>query len=273
MESRPSLGMRPFIALITDYGVKDPYVAQIKAVILRYRDDTVIIDVTHEVEAFNELEAAFLLKTYVGHMPPGTIHLCVIDPGVGAGRRGIILSTRRGDIFIGPDTGFMVPAAEELRLDKAYIIDESKLPPRRSETFHGRDVFAHVAGLLVSGRSPEDIGIETENYSSISIPQPEIIGKRVEAIVMHVDRFGNLVTNLSPSMLERVGGLGDSFRVRYHSGEVSCRWVKAYGMVGVGEPLLVEGGTGYIEFSVNRGDAAKLTGLKPGDRIVIESES
>ncbi len=262
--------MRPIIALITDYGTKDPYVAQIKAVILRYRDDAVIIDVTHDVETFNELEAAFLLKTYVKHMPPGTIHVCVIDPGVGTERKGIIIATDRGDVFIGPDTGFMTPAAKELGIKKTYIIDESRLPSRTSETFHGRDVFAHVAGQIAQGVSLEKIGIETQNYQTITLPAPKITDNEIKAIIMHADNFGNLITNITPKELEKIGRLGSSFLVKHRLGEVLCKWVKSYGWVKEGEYLLVEGGTGYIELSINKGNAARITGLGVGDTITIQ---
>ncbi len=262
--------MRPIIALITDYGTKDPYVAQIKAVILRYRDDAAIIDVTHEVESFNELEAAFLMKTYVEHMPPGTIHVCVIDPGVGAGRKGIIIATERGDMFIGPDTGFMIPAARKLGIKKIYVIDESRLPPRTSETFHGRDVFAHVAGRLARGEPPEKVGKETLDYKVLDIPSPTVTDGKIEGRIMHVDKFGNLITNIMPDELESIGKLNGEFVVKYRGGEISCRWVKSYGWVKEGEYLLVEGGTGYIELSINRGNAAEKTGLKVGDKLTIQ---
>ena len=116
--------MRPVIALLTDFGLRDPYVAQVKAVILSYCRDAAIIDVTHDVSAFNELQAAFILKVNAPYMPPGTIHVSVIDPGVGSKRRSIIIESRRGDIFIGPDTGFMIPAAEELGINAVYVIDD-----------------------------------------------------------------------------------------------------------------------------------------------------
>lgn len=263
MSSRP----RPVISLLTDFGLRDPYVAQVKAVILSYCRDAVIVDLTHEVQAFNELQAAFILEVSAPHMPEKTIHLCVIDPGVGTRRRGIILETRRGDMFIGPDTGFMAPAAEELGIKAAYVIDESRLPPRKSETFHARDVFAHVAGRLALGARPNDLGEKAESYSRTILPEPRLSADGVEAMIMHVDRFGNLITNLKPKHLS--SELGESFLIELPSGELRCRFVKSYGHVPEGSPLLTVGGTGYIELSVNRGSAAERFRLKPGDRISI----
>ena len=259
--------LRPVISLLTDFGLGDPYVAQVKAVILSYCRDAAIIDLTHEVQAFNELQAAFILKVSAPHMPEGTIHLCVIDPGVGTRRRGIILETARGDVFIGPDTGFMAPAAEELGVKAAYVIDESKLPARRSETFHARDVFAHVAGRLALGAGPRELGERAESYSRMVLPEPRPTAEGVEAMIMHVDRFGNLITNLKPENLS--SELGEELLIELPSGKLRCRLVKSYGHVPEGSPLLTVGGTGYVELSVNRGSAAERFRLKPGDRILV----
>jgi len=260
--------MKPVISLLTDYGLKDPYVAQIKAVILSYVRDTAIIDLTHEVSAFNEIQAAFILKISAPHMPRGTIHVCVVDPGVGSERRSIVIETRRGDLFIGPDTGFMVPAAEELRIKSVYMIDESKLPPRKCETFHGRDVFAHVAGMLATGRSLSEIGMKTSEYVKLKLPEPKFSESKIEAKVMHVDRFGNVITNIpSEKFFARHG---EEVMVIAADEQVKCRYVKAYAYAPMGNPLITDGGTGYIEFSINRGNAASRFGISPGDKIVFQ---
>jgi len=259
--------LKPVVSLLTDFGLKDPYVAQVKAVILSYCRDAAIIDLTHEVMAFNETQAAFILKVSAPHMPAGTIHLCVVDPGVGTERRGLILETGRGDVFIGPDTGIMAPAAEELGVKAAYVIDESKLPPRRVETFHARDVFAHVAGKLASGEKPSGLGERAETYTKFSLPEPLVRPDVVEATIMHVDRFGNLITNLKPQHLSTE--LGRELFVKLPEEELRCRFVKSYGHVPAGSALLTVGGAGYIELSVNRGNAAERFGLKPGDKLLI----
>ena len=261
---------RPVISLLTDYGLRDPYVAEVKAVILSYCRDAVIIDASHEVSAFNELEAAFLLTTYVKYMPEGTIHICIVDPGVGAGRRGIVVETMRGDLFIGPDTGFMIPAAELLGIRHVYEIDESKLPSRPSETFHGRDVFAHVAGRLAAGVKVRDIGAEIDDYARMRLPEPVVGENWIDATIMYVDGFGNLITNLRPELLSN-RMRSDELLIEFKDRIIRCRFVKAYGLVEVGEPLLTVGGSGFIELAVNRGSAAKTFGLSAGDVIRIRS--
>ncbi len=259
---------KPIIALITDYGLRDTYVAQVKAVILSYRRDVVLVDVTHEVEPFNEVEAAFLITTYVPYMPPGTIHVCVIDPGVGGTRKPIIIHTVKGDIFIGPDTGLMIPAAERLGIINVYEIDESRFPRRFSETFHGRDIFAHAAGKLITGASLDEIGKQLLEYNRLTLPKPVKIGEYIEATILHVDRFGNIITNLKPEDLNIE--FGELVEISTPSSNViTCRFVESYSRVGVGDYLATIGGSGYIELSINRGNAAERLRIKSGDKLRV----
>lgn len=260
-------GEPPVVAIITDYGLKDTYVAQVKGVILSYRRDAVIIDVTHEVEPFNELEAAFLMTTYVPYMPPGTIHICVVDPKVGGERKPVFITTARGDIFIGPDTGFMAPSAEMLGVLKVYEIDELKLPKRFSETFHGRDIFAHVAGRLISGAGPDELGRPAAGYRRIEIPRPEVEGDTIKSTVLHVDRFGNIITNVRFDQLHIP--LGHPIEVSTGRETVRCVLQRSYSYVERGGLLATIGGTGYLEISVNMGNASERLGVKPGDRLEI----
>ncbi len=259
--------MRSVVSILTDFGTKDPYVAEIKAVILSYRRDAVIIDLTHEISAFNELEAAFILKISAPYMPDGTIHICVVDPGVGSERRSIAIKTQRGDVFIGPDTGIMIPAAEQLGIEFVYFLDVTRLPPRKSETFHGRDVFAHAAGMLAAGKALDEIGVKTSNYAKLDLPKPRPLKGGIEATVMHIDRFGNLITNVAPEKF--FAKHGSEVLVKIRDEEFKCRYVKSYAYVPVGSPLLTEGGTGYVELSINRGNAASRFDLKPGDKIIL----
>ncbi|MEM3544318.1 MAG: SAM-dependent chlorinase/fluorinase [Nitrososphaerota archaeon] len=259
---------RRLVAFMTDYGLRDTYVAQVKAVILSYRIDTVIIDVTHEVEPFNELEAAFLLTTYVQYMPPGTIHLCIIDPYVGGMRKPIIIQTSRGDLFVGPDTGVMIPAAEQLGIVSAYEIDESNLPRRTGETFHGRDVFAHVVGMIVSDVPLSRLGRELVEYRKFTLPNPVKREDYIEATVLHVDRFGNIITNLKPLDIGIV--FTDIIEISTFTGlAVNCPFVKTYSEVVEGSFLTTIGGSGYIEISRNMGSANEELRLRAGDKIKV----
>ncbi|MCS7125641.1 MAG: SAM-dependent chlorinase/fluorinase [Aigarchaeota archaeon] len=261
------MSSQSIIALITDYGIRDTYVAQVKGVILSYRRDVVIIDVTHEVEPFNEVEAAFLLTTYVPYMPPKTIHLCIVDPKVGGERRPIVIETNRGDYFIGPDTGFMIPAAEILGIVNVYEIDESKLGRRFSETFHGRDVFAHIVGKLSTGVDLDEIGKPISDYKRVEIPKPVFKEDIIESTVLHVDRYGNVITNLKFGEFEI--SFGDILELHILNEVVRCPLVQYYSKVDEGSFLTTVGGSGYIEVSINKGNASQRLGLKPGDKLRI----
>ncbi|MEM3056432.1 MAG: SAM-dependent chlorinase/fluorinase, partial [Candidatus Bathyarchaeia archaeon] len=141
----------PIITLLTDYGLRDSYVAEVKGAILKIAPDATIIDITHEVGKFDIEEGAFHLARCVSYFPNGTIHVGVVDPGVGGGRRSIIIKAR-GAYFVGPDNGVLAPAAERLGVEEVYEIREERLPVRRvSYVFDGRDVFAPVAAYLAKG--------------------------------------------------------------------------------------------------------------------------
>ncbi len=255
---------KPIIALMTDYGYRDTYVSELKAVILRHRRDVQLVDITHEVESFNEFEAAFLLKEAAKSFPENTIFICVIDPKVGTERRGIIFITKRGNIFIGPDTGIMYPAASAEEIIESWWIDSSKLPARFSETFHGRDVFAEIAGRIVKGEDMESFARRTFEYAKIEIPKPEYDGNEVRAVVLRVDKFGNIITNIHHSEISMKHGRA---KILIRGRGITAPFVPSYGHVERGKPALVIGGTGYLELAVNMGSAARKYRVKAGDKI------
>jgi len=259
----------PIIALITDYGTVDSYVSEVKAVILRYRRDVQLVDITHEVEAFNEMEAAFVLRCASKTFPPGTIFLAVVDPGVGSGRQAIMVDTLSEKKFIGPDNGLMYPAAEAETIEKVYRIDYGMLGASTSGTFHGRDVFAVLVGLIISGRDLKGVLVPTSEYRRLRLPEPVWGEGEIRSSILHIDRFGNAVTNIGPKYLPPDIS---SFEIVFQDGrrlsDVPLK--ESYAGVDPGKPLLVFGGTGFLELSVNRGNASKFYNLKAGDRIVLK---
>ncbi|MEM0349154.1 MAG: SAM-dependent chlorinase/fluorinase [Candidatus Caldarchaeum sp.] len=256
---------KPIIALLTDFGDVDTYVAEVKATILKEAPDAVLVDITHQVPPQNILQGAFLLMLAAKTFPSNTIFVAVIDPGVGGERAALIVKTMSGKIFIGPDNGLLYPAASREKITQVMRI-KSELIPNVSHTFHGRDVFAHVAGLIAAGK---DIAYLTEPRGSmveLRIPKPVMGDDRVNAVVLHADRFGNVITCVE-------GGLPSDWRKA--EVYVNDEW-KTVAMVGrfyseteKGEPILLVGGTGYLELSVNRGNAAATYGIKPGDKIFL----
>lgn len=260
----------PIITLLTDYGLRDSYVAEVKGMILKIAPEATIIDITHEVGKFDIEEGAFHLARCVNYFPDGTIHVGVVDPGVGGGRRSIIIKAR-GAYFVGPDNGLLAPAAEKLGVEKIYEIREDKLPVRRvSYVFDGRDVFAPVAAYLAKGLPPAELGIETSSYVRLAQYQPRMVGRDIEATVIHVDGFGNLVTNLTYNLLEDIGVReGCIFRVNLRGRELEIPYVRSFSSVRVGELLALVAGGGYLEISVNQGSAKERLGISRGERLIL----
>jgi S-adenosylmethionine hydrolase len=260
--------VRPLITLTTDFGLKDPYVAEMKAVILRTCPEATIVDVSNEVEKFNIRMGAFILAAAAPYFPVGTVHVAVVDPGVGTERRGICIETDRA-CYVGPDNGLLVLAAQGQQIKHVYEIkNKTLMMPEVSNTFHGRDVFASVAGHLANGLSPSSFGPEI-----VKFVVPEFAGavRRKGAIVgevIHVDDFGNIITNIRGGELESID-VGRSVKARLKEGEVKMSFCKAYGEVEAGEPLALIGSHGFVEISINQGNASQVFKIKNGDAVTI----
>lgn len=263
------MAKRRIITLLTDYGIDDPYVAEVKGVILSIARNVQIVDITHNVPSFDERRAAFLLLISAKYFPKDTIHICVVDPKVGTERRGIFILTKRGHIFIGPDTGIMWPAVNEAGIVRIYEIDESKLPPRRYETFHGRDVFAYVAAKLAIGVKPSKLGRVISNMVKLDILKPSLDRNCLHAEIMHIDKFGNIITNVSEEDMKMLGPPIGNYEVTIGGRSFNLPFCKTYAEVPVGKMLMLFGGTGFLEISVNMGSAAKLMDARIGDRVHI----
>jgi len=254
------------VTLLTDFGSTDPYVAETKGVILSRCRDVEIIDITHQVEPFNTGQAALLLLLSYKFFPPGTIHVAVVDPGVGTERRSLVLKTRNY-WFIGPDNGVLYPAASSDGLEECFEIMLDKYPRIGGQTFHARDVFAPVVGELASGSWPALKKIDPQSIMKLNLASSRFEGGNAEAEVLHVDRFGNAILNIS---IEGVTGdlkVGGDVFIECRGRVYSARYVRAYGDVPPGSLLVTFGGTGLLEVAVNRGSASHLLGLKPGDRV------
>jgi len=187
------------ITLTTDFGLQDSYVAAIKAVILGICPEARLVDISHQVPAQDVAHAAFLLKSSALLFPAGTVHLAVVDPGVGSTRRAMALESQ-GHFFVGPDNGlftdFLLPPAKAVLLNRPRFFRE-----KVSATFHGRDVFAPVAGHLAQGVELSRLGDPLNDAVKLPRPQPKALPDRVKGEVIHVDRFGNLITNITAELI------------------------------------------------------------------------
>ncbi len=259
------------IALITDFGTVDGFVGTMKGVILSIAPQARIIDISHESAPQHTHHAAFVLWSSYKYFPENTIFVVVVDPGVGSDRRIILVEGDDGKKILAPENGILRFILPELKNPKMFHINNSKywLTPL-SSTFHGRDIFAPVAGHLLNGTHCEDLGVPIE------LPMPETPFKYIDAstkekygIILHADRFGNLITDIRPQFEH----LDD---IRHFSLEVSNRIIgplkKTYADGEYGELVAIVGSSGLIEVAVRNSSAHQMLGLRIGDPVIIRSD-
>lgn len=268
------MSKRPIITLLTDFGLRDSYVAEMKAVILSICPEANIVDISHEVRKFDIQMGAFLLARAARFFPKGTIHLAVIDPGVGTERRPIIVETERS-LYVGPDNGLLMLSAHREGIKHIYTIVNRKYMLREvSRTFHGRDIFSPAAAYLAKGVPPFEFGPEIFDPVMPSFVKPKIISKTtVEGVIMHIDDFGNMITNIALDELRALGiEEDDTIIIEVGGREFELKLCKAYAEAQLNAPLTIIGSCGFLEISVNQGDASKFFGVNLGEKISIRKK-
>lgn len=253
--------MKQVITLLTDIGLR--YASEMKGVILKVNADANIIDISHDVSPYNVIEGAFLLKSSIPHFPDDSIHIGVVDPGVGTSRREIIIEAKKTS-FIGPDNGLLIPAARALGKFSVFEITEEF--PNASHTFHGRDIFSPVAAQISRGKCAKDFGSTIKNFVDLKVESVKISKNRIFGRAVHIDHFGSIVTGIPYESVCKKLKYGDRLKVLGKKVTFS----RTYGGIEVGEPLLLIGSHNNIEVSINQGNASGLFGIKAGDQIEIE---
>ena len=263
-------GVVPLISSLTDFGLMDPYVAEMKAIILSICPSARIIDISHLVEKFNVRMGAFLLASAAPSFPTGTVHLAVIDPGVGSARRPIAVETECS-LFVGPDNGLLVPAAQPENIRHVYeVTNRTMMRERVSATFHGRDIFASIAAHLACGSSPKELGREITNYVIPSYAQPKLDGKAVLCEVSYVDGFGNIITNLRSDQISEFNiNVGERLVISVGKRRFSGRYVKTYSDLEENDFGLLVGSHGFLEIACREKSAAKRFGARNGMRVRV----
>jgi S-adenosylmethionine hydrolase len=255
------------VTLTTDFGLKDPYVAEMKATILSICPTAQIIDVTHEVKKFSIPTGAFMLASAAPYFPNGTIHVAVVDPGVGSTRRPVVIQTE-GGFFVGPDNGLMMLAAEAQSIKQVREVRSRRfMLTHVSATFHGRDIFAPVAAHLANDVPIEEFGPPISDFVKPSFAQVFITADEAVGEVLHVDDFGNVITNIKAKDAEAFRG--DIMQIQLaHAQPLQVKKLyKAYADGAPQEPLVLIGSHGYLEVAVNQGSAAAKFSLKVGDQV------
>lgn len=249
--------MRP-IALLTDFGTRDPYVAAMKGV-LASRTAEPLHDLTHDIAPYDVLGAAWFLGTVVRYWPAGTIFVCIVDPGVGTARR-IVVVEEEGRLFLAPDNGLLTFVRHGGR---AYSVENDALfLPGGSNTFHGRDRFAPVAAALAGGLALEEVGPPVESIATLPYTAPSYGDVVVRGTIVAVDRFGNAVTDVEASRVAFA-----PFALQVHDVTLD-RVEENYGDAAPG-PFLIVGSTGCIEISIANASAAERLHLRRLDRVAI----
>jgi S-adenosylmethionine hydrolase len=268
-----------FVTLTTDFGLKDGYVAAMKGVIYSINPEATLVDLCHEIQPRNIRQAAFLLSTVYRYFPLYTVHLVVVDPGVGTDRRAIILKTPRA-YFVAPDNGVLtyitsaynsppIPESGRVKVGpelKAYVITRSEYWHKPvSHTFHGRDIFAPVAARLSLGMPPSGLGDEIDSVTAFALPHPVLKGGALIGHILHIDSFGNLITDIEEKALP---SKGQSVTIEI-SGSLIRGLAETY--AGGDGPIALFGSSGYLEISVTNGNASDYFKARVGDPVKMMS--
>jgi len=268
------LPRRPIITLTTDFGAADYYVGVMKGVILSINPDADIVDLTHEIGSYDILEAAFTLAQSYRFFPIDTIHLVVVDPGVGTARRPL-LARSQAYRFVAPDNGVLSLIYErEEKVEVRHITADHYFLNPVSNTFHGRDVFAPVAAWLSRGIEVEKFGEPIIDYAKFTAPKPKRISENlVKGMALKVDKFGNIVTNITPDDVPQLFAENPPpFKIIINEQEIT-RLNLSYSMGKPSEVFAIVGSSGFLEICMNRGSAARTLGVGRGVEVGIILEA
>jgi len=263
----------PLITLLSDFGLRDPYVAEMKAVISTISPTTRIIDITHSVEKFNIKLGAFLLASASRYFPKGTIHVAVVDPSVGTKRQPLLIETNNA-YYIGPDNGVLTLAAVSEGIKHVYKIANKKLMlPKVSSTFHGRDLFAAAAAHLAEGVEPSDFGPELTKYEVPRFAKVSLKADKLHGEAVHIDDFGNIITNITKENLSQLGAKPkETLNVKLSSAAINLPFCAAYGDVPTNRHLALIGSHDFLEIAVNQGNAARKLRTQVGQSITVSRQ-
>jgi S-adenosylmethionine hydrolase len=266
--------MPPFVTFLTDFGLQDDFVGTCHGVIKQIAPEVEIIDITHGIRPGHVLQAALVLANTLPYMPAG-VHLAVVDPGVGGSRRPLALRDAEGRIYVGPDNGLLLPAAD--RFGGVAAAHELANPAYSlqpvSRTFHGRDLFSPAAAHLAHGLPIEQLGppLDPEQLVRLDLPEPEIGHARIRATALAVDRFGNIALNLSRDHLDRVGVVpGTRVEIMARGDRYYAVAARTFGDASRGDLILYEDSYRNVAVAVSRGSAAELLRVHEGAELLLQ---
>lgn len=267
--------MNGTVTFLSDFGLQDDFVGVCHGVIARIAPAARVIDITHGIAPQAVLQGAVVLRNALPYLPAG-VHLAVVDPGVGGDRRAIAVRARDGRVFVGPDNGLLLLAAELAGVETAHELTDTRYRlPTVSRTFHARDVFAPAAAHLAAGVGLDELGpaVEPSDLIRLDVPQPELGRAQIGTVVLAVDRFGNIATNVGAEQLEQLGiGPGDRVEIRLTLDRYYASVATTFADAEPGELILYEDSYGMVTLAISQGNAARLTGVRAGDELRIARE-
>ena len=258
----------PIITLTTDFGASDHLVGSMKGVILNINPAARIVDLNHGVVPFDVLDGALSLANAYKYFPSRTIHVVIVDPGVGTERRPILVSGEK-QFFVAPDNGVLSMIFEREACTVRHITSEHYFLNPISPTFHGRDIFAPTAGWLSKTLQTEAFGEVITDFVRFTMPKAKSSGQAVKGVILRVDAFGNLMTNLMAEAIP-IGALeGGAIKLAVNGKQV-LKFARTFASGNPGEPIAVLGSAGYVEIAVNRGSAARTLGVNRGAEVTLD---
>lgn len=261
----------PPIALITDLGNKDYFVGAMKGAILSVNPEAKIVDISHQIPKQDVQTAAFVLANAAGAFPKESIFIAVIDPGVGTERKCILLRTKNGLNFIGPDNGVFTLVSEKFGVKEVREVSNKDL--MRSEisaTFHGRDIMASVGAHLSSGAAASEVGPELEGLKRLDLKEPELRDGEIRGQILKIDDFGNLVTNIEEELIRKIGKPGSVFKIEIGDRKFKAPFLKTFGEVSEGKKLCCIGSANLLEIAENKGNLAERVKASKNEELNIE---
>jgi S-adenosyl-L-methionine hydrolase (adenosine-forming) len=260
------ISSQPIITLTTDFGLQDHYVSAMKAVILGIKPDVRFIDISHEIPPQDVMAGAWVVRNAAMLFPRGTVHLVVVDPGVGTERKPVAIRIK-DQFFVGPDNGIFSLIGEDFDYEAVILNNDHFWRKERSNTFHGRDIFAPVSAHLADGIKLHQLGIPLEKLVTYRWAMPISDKDGIQGWIVHIDRFGNLVSNIPSELIEECIQTS-RFRI-YVGNTILHELVTTFGSVPDGEPAAYIGSSGKLEIAINKGNAKEMLGVEKGAQISI----
>lgn len=264
------------VAILTDFGTTDYYAGSLEGVIYAANPYARVSAITHEVEPFNVAEGSYILAKSARWYPPGTVFLAEVNPGSGNKYRHIVLETKDGKLFVGPDNGLFSGVMDDLGLSHAYEITNRSMMQgnmNASETFLSLHIYGPVSARLAAGFNPAELGPEVDNLKHLPFVQPSLNGSDIMGSIVHVDRYGNLITNIPSRLMEKANiSLSEQLNITIGNQSISASFVRTYGDVPLGDWLALIDSTGDLEVAINMKNAAQTIGAHAGDTVRVSEK-